>query len=303
MGNISKWLAPMRTPEFEAYIAPARLYPQIWRLLLGLLLILFIYLGFIGLVFWSGFAYATPFKFLSWANAVLTTQGAVPTLIMLFTFTGMALGPIIAAPACHMRGPGTLFGPLSDTLRGFFTATAIVLLIYTVYGVVMFFIEQPLPNLPLNEWLGYLPYALPLILIQTSAEELIFRGYLQQQLAARFNSRLIWMVLPSALFASLHWDPALGNNLWLVLGVTFAVAMIAADLTEKTGSLGAAIGLHFANNVFALLVVSVQDTITGLSLFVTPFSKTDVTALPLVLGIDMILLLLVWRILRIALDR
>jgi len=293
----------MRTPEFQAYVAPARLYPQIWRLILGFLLILFVYLGFMGLVFWGGFAYATPFKFLSWANAVMTTQGAVPTLIMLFTFVGMALGPIIAAPACHMRGPGTLFGPLATTLRGFFTALIIVLLVFAIFSAVTFYLEPPLPNLPFNEWLGYLPYALPLILIQTSAEELIFRGYLQQQLAARFKSRFFWMVLPSMMFASLHWDPAMGTNKWLVIGVTFAMALIAADLTEKTGSLGAAMGLHFANNIFALLIVSVQDTINGLALYVTPFNKADTAELPLAVGTDLILLLVIWRILRIALDR
>ncbi|WP_456386112.1 CPBP family intramembrane glutamic endopeptidase [Profundibacter sp.] len=293
----------MRTPEFEAYIAPARLYPQIWRLILGTLLILFVYLGFMAMVFWGGFAYATPFKFLSWANAVMTTQGAVPTLIMLFTFVGMALGPIIAAPACHMRGPGTLFGPLATTIRGFMTALIIAGLIYTVFGAITFYLEPPLPNLPLGEWLRYLPFALPLILIQTSAEELIFRGYLQQQLAARFKSRIFWMLLPSLLFAALHWDPAMGSNKWLVITVTFVMALIAADLTEKTGSLGAAMGLHFANNIFALLLISVQDTINGLALFVTPFDKSDTAQLPLALGIDLILLLVVWRILRIALDR
>lgn len=293
----------MRTPEFNAYIAPARLYPQIWRLLLGVILILFVYMGFIALVFWAGFAYATPFKFLSWANAVLTTQGPVPTLIMLFTFTGMALGAIIAAPTCHMRGPGTLFGPLSITLRGFTTAALVVMLIYAAYSAVTFYLEPPLPNMALNDWLWFLPYAVPLILIQTSAEELIFRGYLQQQLAARFNSRFFWMVLPSALFASLHWDPAMGGNAWLVIAVTFSMALIAADLTEKTGSLGAAMGLHFANNIFALLFVSVQDTINGLALFVTPFNKADTADLPLALGIDLILLLVIWRLLRIALDR
>jgi len=293
----------MRTPEFNAYIAPARLYPQIWRLLLGIVLILFVYSGFIGLVFWAGFAYVTPFKFLSWANAVMTTQGAVPTLIMLFTFAGMALGPIIAAPACHMRGPGTLFGPFSITLRGFLTATGLVLVIYAIVSALSVLFEPPQNNLPLNEWLRYLPYALPLILIQTTAEELVFRGYLQQQLAARFKSRFFWMLLPSALFASLHWDPTMGSNAWLVIIVVFAMALIAADLTEKTGSLGAAMGLHFANNIFALLFISVQDTITGLALYVTPFTKADTAALPLAIGIDLILLLAMWRILRIALDR
>jgi len=294
---------PMRTPEFQAYVAPARLYPQIWRLVLGVLLILFIYAGFVALVFWAGFAYATPFKFLSWANAVMTVQGAVPTLILLFTFVGMALGPIIAAPACHMRGPGTLFGPFSLTMRGFFTAIVIVLVIYATIGAVTVFINPPLPNLALNEWLGYLPYAIPLILIQTSAEELVFRGYLQQQLAARFNSRMIWMVLPSALFAAMHWDAEMGNAAWLVIGITFIVALIAADLTEKTGSLGAAIGLHFANNLFAILIISVPDTINGLSLYLTPFDKTDTSAMPLELGINLIALFVVWRILRNLLDR
>ncbi len=293
----------MRTPEFNAYIAPARLYPQIWRLLLGILLILYIYAGFMALVFWAGFAYATPFGFLSWANAVITTQGPVPTLIMLFTFTGMALGPIIAAPACHMRGPGTLFGPLDVTLRGFLTATITVLLIVAVFSMVSLWFQPAQPNMPLEEWLRYLPYAIPLILIQTSAEELIFRGYLQQQLAVRFRSPFVWMILPAALFAALHWDPAMGSNKWLVIGVTFTMALIAADLVQRTGSLGAAIGLHFANNIFALLFVSVQDTITGLALYVTPFDKADTAELPFAMGLDLILLLVIWRILRIALDR
>jgi DNA-directed RNA polymerase subunit RPC12/RpoP len=39
------------------------------------------------------------------------------------------------------------------------------------------------------------------VLIQTGAEEVLFRGYLQQQLAARFASPIAWMVLPSAIFA------------------------------------------------------------------------------------------------------
>lgn len=293
----------MQTPEFNAYIGPARLYPQIWRLMLGIVLILFIYAGFIGLVFWAGFAYATPFGFLSWANGVLTAQGPVATLVMLFTFTGMALGAIIAAPACHMRGPGTLFGPFGTTMRGFFTTVGIVFLIYAAFSAVTFGIDPPRINMELDNWLGWLPYALPLLLIQTSAEELIFRGYLQQQLAARFKLRLIWMVLPSMLFASLHWDPSIGHNAWLIIAVTFVMAMVAADLTEKTGSLGAAMGLHFVNNIFAMLVVSMDDSITGLALFVSPLDMTNTAEFSVIIGIDLILLLVVWRILRIALDR
>ena len=36
-----------------------------------------------------------------------------------------------------------------------------------------------LPNLPLSQWPGLLPLSLVFLLIQVSAEELVFRGYLQ----------------------------------------------------------------------------------------------------------------------------
>ncbi len=95
----------------------------------------------------------------------------------------------------------------------------------------------------------------------------------------------------------------MGHQAWLVIGMAFVVAMMAADLTEKTGALGAAIGLHFANNVFAILVVSVKDKMDGLSLFVTEFDKTDMTQMPGDLALNLLTLLIVWWILRNLLDR
>ncbi len=293
----------MRSPEFQALIAPARQYPQIWRVLLGILLIIFIYIATTALIFWAGFAYATPFKFLTWANAVSRAETPVPTLIVLFTFSGMALGAILAAPALHYRSPGSLFGPLGETLRGFVIAAASVLIIAAIAFVASLFFDPPVAHLPFSEWLKYLPLALPLLLIQTSAEELVFRGYLQQQLAARFKSRFIWMVIPSLLFASLHYSAELGTNLWLVLGVTFIFALISADLVEKTGSLGASIGLHFANNIFALLVISIDGPLSGLSLYKSSYGLADTTILPYVLIANILVLLVIWRILRFLLAR
>jgi hypothetical protein len=67
-------------------------------------------------------------------------------------------------------------------------------------------------------WASFLPLALVGVLVQTGAEEVLFRGYLQQQLAARFASPLAWMVLPSVIFALLHYQPELmGENAWLMV--------------------------------------------------------------------------------------
>lgn len=293
----------MRDPEFSAMIRPATLYPELWRLLLGIGVILFCVFGTFAIMLVVAYPVVGPMQYFGWVLGLASPQTPGTTLTLLATFFGMALGPVLAAGACHFRGPGTLFGPWADTLRGFALTLAVLVPIYALAFGVNWLIAPPLPNLPPATWASYLPLALPLLLMQITAEELVFRGYLQQQLAARFAARWVWMGLPSVIFAALHYNPEAGINTWLILGATLAFALIAADLTERTGSLGAAMGLHFTNNLFAMLILSVDGTINGLSLFVTPFAVTDATHLPLGLALDLALLLVIWRLLRAVVTR
>ena len=90
---------------------------------------------------------------------------------------------------------------------------------------------------------------------------------MQQQLAARFSSPIIWMVLPSAFFAGLHYQPEImGDNTWLVMGAVFVFALLAADLTAVTGNIGAAWAMHFVNNALAILLVATEGPLSGLAL-------------------------------------
>ena len=67
-------------------------------------------------------------------------------------------------------------------------------------------------------WLSFLPLAMAGILLQTGAEELLFRGYLQQQFAARFKSAGPWLILPSVLFGLAHYDPSADVEIrWLIV--------------------------------------------------------------------------------------
>ena len=100
-----------------------------------------------------------------------------------------------------------------------------------------------------------------------AAEELLFRGYLTQALAARFRSPLAWALVPSLAFGALHWDgAAYGADAWLAVAAATAVGLALADVTARTGNLSAAIGLHFANNVAALLVVAMPGPTAALAL-------------------------------------
>ncbi|OWU69746.1 hypothetical protein ATO2_08215 [Roseovarius sp. 22II1-1F6A] len=293
----------MRAPEFEHALTEARAYPQLWRLLLGLGVIAFTYLAFLALLVGGAFAVLGPLAAPGYLMGL--AQAATPgqTLLVLATFVGMFVGPMLAAAALHFRDPASLFGPWRDWWRGFRVALAVLVPIYALLVAFGAWLEPPQPNLPLARWVMLLPLALPLVLLQTGAEELLFRGYLQQQLAARFRARAIWMGLPTVIFALLHWTPEAGANLPLILLSALVFGLVAADLSEQTGSLGAAMGLHLGNNVFGLLVVSMGDQLTGLALFTEPGGMDEVGLPTLGMIVSIAVMALVWIITRRILTR
>lgn len=125
-------------------------------------------------------------------------------------------------------------------------------------------------NINLGQWLLWLLPMLLLLFVQTSGEELFFRGYLPQALAHRFRSPLVWAGLPIISFVMMHWyaDATGAMN----AAALFTIATIAATvmlLVYVTGNLGAAFGLHWGNNIAALLLISADDRLGNLALVST----------------------------------
>ncbi len=289
---------------FDAFVAPARRRPQVWRLCLGCVLMAAVALLWVAATFGGIVLAAGPDRAAALLRGMLSPETPTGTLLLLSTFLGMALAPVLAARLLHGRGPATLFGPAARTVRHFGVAVGVVAVVYGLSTLLWSAGFDPERGLGLDLWLRLLPLSLLLVLIQTGAEEMIFRGYLMQQVAARLPWRLAYLGLPAMLFAALHFDPAtMGPTAWLVVCSAFLFGLAAADLTQVTGSLGAAWGLHFANNALAILLVATQGSITGLALYVTPYraDEADVTA-PLIL-VDLLTLALVWALLRWRLGR
>jgi hypothetical protein len=293
---------PHATP-FERYVAPAREKPQLWRFVVGLVVVFAVYLGlalaqFIAVGFFVDFG-GTRAGAVRW---LLSTPTGV--LFLLSTFLGMTLGVWAAAAWVHGRGFSTLTGRGAQVVRDFLVAAGIVLaLALPITGISLLFSPVE-PGLPFGEWLALLPLTLIGLALQTLSEELLFRGYILQQMAARFRSRFAWMVLPSLVFGSLHYDASMPPAAGIMAVATIALfGIAAADLTARTGSLGASWGFHFANNVTALAVVSVGDTITGLSLGRTTVSAHGAGLSPALYLGDVGLILLAWFLCRKALSR
>ncbi|PHQ95919.1 MAG: CPBP family intramembrane metalloprotease domain-containing protein [Marinosulfonomonas sp.] len=284
----------MFTQKFGQYVDPARAYPQIWRLILGVMLIAAIYIAIAFLVLGAALRLLDPFLL-----PALNQGTTISSMLLLFaSFLGGIVGPMLTVRLLHKRPIMSLLGDRTSALHNFTVSVATVMAIFSGLLIIWSIWFDPLPNLDLSLWLKILPFTLIGLMVQTLAEELVFRGYLQQQLAARFRSPLIWMLLPSFGFAALHYDPSItGENTWLVIGAVGLFGLIAADLTRITGNLGAAWGFHFANNIWAIALLSVQGNLTGVALFVTPYSADDGRLTALIAG-DIVAMVIVWVFLR-----
>lgn len=284
------------TPAFERFITPARAYPQLWRLVLGLVLIAGVYFSWMALI--GGLIWLLRGLDALEGGLMRLADGGDPLslLVLLCTFAGMGLGAWLAARLLHRRGLGSLIGRPSAVLRDFVLGLIVMALIGGGLALVLLpFLPGLEPAIPLRLWLMFLPLALAGILLQTGAEELVFRGYLQQQLAARFASPLIWMGLPALLFGLAHHAPeAMGAMTWAVVAATGLFGLIAADLTARTGNLGLAWGVHFANNCVAILLISVMGGLDGLALFTMTEGAASEGLLQGLILIDMVMLVLVW---------
>ncbi len=121
--------------------------------------------------------------------------------------------------------------------------------------------------------LSHLIWLIPLVLmtlIQTSGEDVYFKGFLLRQLGAA--TKVFWFapIAVVAVFVSLHvGNPDLQDNLWLLLPIFVASELTAIYLTMRTGGMEVAICWHWFNNITIVLFVAERATQANeLTLFV-----------------------------------
>ncbi|NIZ14775.1 CPBP family intramembrane glutamic endopeptidase [Phaeobacter sp. HF9A] len=284
----------------ETLLHEARERPELWRFLLGVVLVLMVWFA-LGLLSDLVFIPAV----LSLAGGADVQTGTDPAGMSLrlgsFFYAILAVGLVLQS--LHARSLASLTGPGARLLRqgGRVLRVQLVLLVLVAL-LPPYDMGAPLvPNLPFAPWLALLPLSLLLVLIQCSAEEILFRGYLQQGLAARFKSPLVWIGIPSALFGLGHYMPVMaGENAWLIVASSALYGVVLADLTARSGSLGPAIAVHFANNIWSLLVVATPTGLNGLALYLHPFAMSE-AALRHWLLVDLVMILVCWLAARLVL--
>jgi len=264
---------------FDRYRRSPNEKTTLLRLFGGTLLIVSAWLGVTVAVLFAGFYIRERFgslfgpETLTFSDDLLENFMAsrVGFAAALLSFAGIWIGVWIAMRLIHRERPSRLLGNSARISGAGFVNGLIAVLLTSILSELCLYAMQPeLVRGPigLSVWLLFLLPALFLGFVQTSAEELLFRGYLLRGLAYRFRSPWIWAVMPTFAFTALHWNTAapLTMNIGVFVSIG-AFALMLVLLVYATGNLGAAMGAHLGNNATGFLLVSHDNSLASFALF------------------------------------
>ena len=240
-----------------------------WRYLLGLGLILFATLFVGGLPLAAATAFVmldgNPTTDINRTNGTLIgVSPAFSIAVTLAPFVLAFFAILITTQLIHERPAASLVAP-GRPIRwrrlalGFGLWIAICAVITLVEG--RLFPSRYQLTLDPSQLLPFAVVAVLLFPIQSSAEELFFRGYLLQGLGLRIRN--VWLLagLTGLIFAVLHIEnPEVGSEFWLVMAFYFVFGVALALLTLRDNGLELALGIHAANNLFTALIANFKGS-------------------------------------------
>ncbi|WP_232436738.1 CPBP family intramembrane glutamic endopeptidase [Paenibacillus senegalimassiliensis] len=183
------------------------------------------------------------------------TRSGLPNLIILYlSFFFLILGVFVVTRYFFKIPFKTfLFENKRPDYRKFlvyFSWYFIALIVYLLVDIVAHPQSFILHFQPLS-WLGVFIVTVPLVLCQSAAEEILFRGYMYRMFRS-LRGGVFWSILVTSLFfALLHgFNPEMLH--YGIYGPLYylLMALFLGVVAYHTNSLAAPIGIHFATNIF-----------------------------------------------------
>lgn len=227
---------------------------QWWRYLLGLVVIVVAFLI-------VGTAASVGVSFALTGQPDHTVLG--PFGLFLFTMAGFPFflaGTLLVVALIHRRHPRTLVTAQSQIdwrrVGQGFVAWFIPLCLVGVLGQYLFYPDSFSFTTDLATFALFVPLALVFTAIQTTSEELFYRGYIVQGASRIWTNRAFLALMSGVIFTIPHLlNPEVRAGGWLTVfsnyflgtGLVWAVVSLVDGTTEL------AIGAHFANNIVSFL--------------------------------------------------
>lgn len=149
-------------------------------------------------------------------------------------------------------------GRLSIDYKRIALSFTIFFLLQTILlGIQVYFNPSIVWQFDLMKFLPLFLIAVLLIPIQTTCEELLFRGYIMQGLKLRTKNNLVAILVSGIMFGIVH----IGNPEIEVIGYHIIIYYIAVGIflgliSYYDNGMELAIGYHAANNLFAALMIT-----------------------------------------------
>ncbi|MBW4421520.1 MAG: CPBP family intramembrane metalloprotease [Myxacorys californica WJT36-NPBG1] len=188
-------------------------------------------------------------------------------LFVMAGFPFFLAGVLIAVTLIHRRYPRTLITARERIdwrrIGQGFVAWSVPAFLIGVLGQYLFYPDSFSFNSDLKTFALFVPLALVFTAIQTTTEELFFRGYIVQGASMISTNRVFLALVAAMVFTLPHLlNPEVSaggwltvfSNYFLVPGLLWTVVSLIDGTTEL------AIGAHFANNIGSILLFNITGS-------------------------------------------
>ncbi len=241
-----------------------------WRYVIGFLLILFFWfvLGSVVPVLMVVFSMVdgNPDTFVDLNSGFVAGIDPMINFVSVnLSFITLMAGLVMAVVLVHKRPFRTLITPFKRiNWRRVGQGFIVYLLLVALSSGVEYMTNPAIYTFTLN-WQRLLPFALLILIltpIQTSAEELFFRGYLLQTCGHILRNPIGLAVINGVLFMLPHLaNPEVDSGPVLLALYYFGIGAFFAFITLRDNGLELAIGAHAANNMYAAIFANYTDSV------------------------------------------
>ena len=240
-------------PQTERYLDLARQGRNAWwRYALGAFTIVF---------FWLVLGYV-PYLLLVGAGV---SDRLLEYLAVNFSIFMMLAGLVLTVKLIHRRPLLSLVTPEARVDgrrmgRGALMWAVIAAVIVVIEHLL--FPDRYYLSFDVERFFVFLALVLVLTPIQTTAEELVFRGYAMQGIGLLTRRPALIAVASSLVFTAPHLlNPEVHQHGVLIMAANyFVIGMLLATITLRDGRLELAIGVHAVNNVFLALIANYEGS-------------------------------------------
>ncbi len=184
--------------------------------------------------------------------------------LLLISFAVALLGLYLVVKVLHRQDFKSIVTarPRLDWGRIFFAFTLWALIVaVTTYAGYLMAPEDYIVQFRWDKFLILAAIAIPLIPVQTSVEEFVFRGYLMQGFANLSKTRLFPLVMTSVIFGVMHvLNPEVEMMGYIIMVFYIGTGLFLGITVLMDDGLELALGFHAANNLVAALLVTADWT-------------------------------------------